>query len=259
MITTDLYGRSTIPAQSFLLCPENARFLAGRGRRIAGWHENLLIAAAIAALIGVVTLSIFVVKWRTWIRYRDEGATTTARIVDHRIRHGKSNTYYVTFRYQVEDATGEPRSYTSEEDVGRDLYDQLALGSTSQARYLTAQPAAAWLAWTPELPLGYPLGSFVGIAAIVLGTTFAAWKWHDLRLLGRAGHLIGGQVLACHGRRGSKGSYTVTVRYCFDTPTGQRIESEASRGRHDLKGAILPTYNTPVVVVYVSDKLYQVL
>jgi hypothetical protein len=234
------------------------RFVAGRSRRIAGSHEGLLILAAVVALIGVVVLAILVGQWRTWVRFRDEGATTTAAIVDHRTRSGKSTSYYLTFRYSASIA-GDPRSFTVEENVGRDLYVRLPIGAATQARYLVAQPAVASIAWTPSLPLGYPLGSFVAFAVIVLGATGVAWKWQDLRLLSRSGCLLQGRLLSCRGQRGSKGTYTVTVRYRFETPDGRTLDREASQVRNDMKQVMLPPPGTPVLVVYVSDKLHQVL
>jgi hypothetical protein len=107
--------------------------------------------------------------------------------------------------------------------------------------------------------LSYPLGSFAAFAAIVAGSVGCVWKWQDLRLLSRSGQLLEGRLLACRGRRGRKGSYTVMLRYSFEAPDGRGIEREASRKRNGLKGAALPGYGTPVVVVYVSDKLHQIL
>jgi hypothetical protein len=217
-----------------------------------------LIAATIVTLIGIIVLAILVGQWRTWIRFRDEGTYTTAVIVDHRVRSGKSKSYYLTFRYDAPVA-GDPRSFTLEENVGRDLYNRLPLGASSQARYLLARPAVASIAWTPKLPLGYPLGSFAAVVVIALSALWLARKWLDLRLLSREGRLIGGQLISSQGRRGSKGSYTVTLRYRFQTPDGRTLNHEASQTRNDMKQAVLPGYGTPVLVVYVSDKLFQVL
>jgi hypothetical protein len=259
MITTDLKGRYALPSRSFLLCSENEGFLGGYSDRIAGWHENVLLGAVIIVVISTVVLGFVIVQWQEWIQFRDQGAPTGGVIVSHRMVTGKSNSYFLTYRYSARDRAGITRSYTHEENVGPQLYDHLAVGTFVSVRYLIRKPTAATIAWTPVLPASYPLGAGGSGVVVLVSVVVAVRKMRHLHRLKDEGWLLAGTLLGCTSQKDSKGNLTITICYRFQTPTGDTLEREASRQRNDLKSAALPHAGTPIVVVYASDKLYQVL
>jgi hypothetical protein len=259
MITTDLRGRYGLPSRSFLLCGENQGFVDGYSDRIAGWHENVLLGALFVVMISTVLLGFIVVQWQEWIQFRDQGVPTGGVIVGHRIVDGKSDTYYLTYRYSARDGAGITGSYTHEERVFPKLYNDLTVGTFISVRYLVRRPTIATIAWTPALPVSYPFGSAGSGLVSLVGVAVLVLKARHLHCLRNEGRLLVGTLLSCTSSKDSKGNLTIVMRYRFQTLTGHTFDRSASRQRNDLKGAVLPQAGTPIVVVYVSDVLYQVL
>jgi hypothetical protein len=259
MITTDLKGRYALPSRSFLLCRENVGFVDGYSDRIAGWHENVLIWAAVIVVIGTVALGFVIVQWQEWIQFRDQGAPTGGVIVGHRIVERKSDSYYLTYRYSASNNAGLTRSYTREERVTAQLYNDLVIGTFVSVRYLVNKPTIATISWMPALPESYPLGTVGSGLVILVSVAVVVRKTLHLHRLRDEGKLLAGTLVGCTSDKDSKGNLTITIRYRFQTLAGRTFERIASRQRNDLKGAALPGAGTPIVVVYASDELYQLL
>jgi hypothetical protein len=117
-------------------------------------------------------------------------------------------------------------------------------------------------AWT-----GFWIGMWVIFAFVVYyGVGVLVGHWHNQRITTRladAGAIIGGRMLHCQGsyRPSGKGKrfFQVTVEYDFTAPTGMVVTTSRTAPRTDLWGKSLPQAETPVYILYLSDKEYYLL
>jgi hypothetical protein len=90
-------------------------------------------------------------------------------------------------------------------------------------------------------------------------------KVRTKRRLVRDGEVLAGDIVHCTGRTANTGGddgsdyYQVTVAYRFRSPAGRELRGKDSAWREDLERAPLPAPGTPVLVVYLEDKTYQLL
>lgn len=98
------------------------------------------------------------------------------------------------------------------------------------------------------------------------GVGVAVGQWHNQRITFRltdAGEIKEGRILQCKGsfRPSGKGKqfYQVTVDYRFTTADGTPVTATRTASRKDLYGQALPPPDTPVYVLYLSEKEYYLM
>jgi hypothetical protein len=99
-------------------------------------------------------------------------------------------------------------------------------------------------------------------AAAFIATLIMIRKWQRYKRLAREGRLIRGAVVkteAVEGDAEDGYGYKVTLHYVFRSPTGHELQGRGSHKRNDLMGKPLPPSGTPILVLYVNDKLHEVL
>jgi hypothetical protein len=261
-ITDNITGQA-IPASPnvFLLNHAHHDFVTGRKKRLG----DSRITFAIVAIVFVVTGGIFWIGTSFASQFQqleEKGVETKAVIVDrnsvtHRGRRGStSRSYSVTYRY----STGEI-SYTAEQQVSPGTYTRLHVGDDVVIRYLPDDPSVSALSgeYRDDRELGN--NQIISVMAFVIGSVIIAsllWIDYRNRRLSYQGRLLAGEITDATGRSGTQGRYYVTVRYRFRTPSGSILEQQATHGRPDLRD-MLPQPGTPVLVLYVSDRLQRLM
>lgn len=190
-------------------------------------------------------------------------ALAEAKLINQRVSHGKSTSYYETYEFNVKG-----QIYRREENVSRDEYNQRSIGSFVQVTYAVDDPSTSHLGGA-----GLRLGSVIfipillGIMAIVGLVTWLEGRATRLRVkrLRREGQLIFGQLKSSTSKLVTRGSgknrrtdYDVTIYCQFINPNGKRIDTQATFPRNDLKKKELQTQGT-IAVLYGSDTDYIVL
>lgn len=85
-------------------------------------------------------------------------------------------------------------------------------------------------------------------------------KRHRRQRLSREGTLVDGAIVQCSGRLDSDNDFQVKAEVRFRSPqTGQPILTTFSRQCNHLEGKPLPRPSTPVHVLYIDDRMYEVL
>jgi hypothetical protein len=264
-------AEGSIPASDmFLLNPGNRAVVEGKSRRLG--HRILLqemltfIALIPLILLGCWGMIQTVKAVSDMSRLSQSSAlTVTGEIVGRRISTGKSTSYYVAYRFRD---TGSENEYQREQMVSAATYERLAEGSPVTVRYVPMDPTISSLGGSDAdntYLVSVSISMIIFIPFLLLSSVVgknvlksARRKIERQQRLVREGRVLPGQVISCDGRQ-YKGLYTVRVRYRFRSPTDKELISLASRGRNDLRTAKLPQQGTPVAVLYVNSKLYELL
>lgn len=143
------------------------------------------------------------------------------------------------------------------------FYDELAIGSVVTARYLEGQSQRATLSGRYSEDVISLNSDFVWFVALMLVVLWMLIFWliipqrvnHRLRYRGT---LLKGVMTNIYPTKMFR-RYDVTVDYTFATLNGDVIEARARQNRRDLEHEPLPKSNTPVLVLYVNDKLYRLM
>lgn len=142
---------------------------------------------------------------------------------------------------------------------------------------LCGYAVSRWLTIIPAIPDGTNTppdtvwnGTLWTLVAFLFAAIVIGWYLSGLTMvrkrgsLQKRGQLVWGEVIAAVGKRERSGDLSVTVEYQFTPPTRRRrrpkpIHNEDAETRNDLKGKALPTPETPVVLLYLNDKNYELL
>jgi hypothetical protein len=246
----------------FVLFPFNQRFLNGTSDRIA-WFNNAQLSHVLSA-VGVVVGALFAVilaaslpGWLDRLRFDREAVPATGYVVSLSEERGRRRTYYVVYRIATGPEGGGPERKAR---VDKGLHDRLRPGDAVAVRCLPGDPATSRLDGEEGGTNLFTLLVFGGFAAPgVFGLRHLIRVRNRARRLARDGQALTGEVRDCTGRKQRKGGYIVELRFAFREPGGQDLEAAEEAERRDLLGQPLPLPGTPVVVLFVDEKCYQVL
>ena len=281
--TTKTKTWSDVPlANVFLLNPAHQRVLNGQTHWLTTLRADSIKLAGL-----VVILVLFVLFFVGGLNERSQntqlaesGVVVQGEVISRRQDAMNGRTfaakYFVTYRFAP---TDQAATYTREQLVSREMFTRLAQADHVMIRYLPINPTVSSL-------VGQEAGSSVGLTAylmIVFGLIGAVIvlvfagpelvRFLKNARLWRQGKLVVGHVLACRryttetstsfrpSEYGSalKGNFYIELSYEFHSPQGKSIRATAQRNRIDLRQARLPNFGTPVAVLYLNDKDYQVL
>ena len=247
---------AALPPNVFLLNTGNYDFVRGNKKRIGNSRVMLLIIAIVATIAGVIV-------WNTskiaseLEQLEVSGFKAEATIVDGRsVRGRRSTSYYINYRYQVDGI-----SYTDEQEISSNTYRRLRSGDEVLVRYLPNDPTVSALSGEfyddtvrrENLIISIIVLVIGGVIILILGLVDYRNRRYSYR-----GQLLRGEIIESKGRRGSKGAYNVTVKYRFRTPSGKILEKKSTADRRDLREN-LPQPGTPVMVLYVSDRMQRLM
>jgi hypothetical protein len=219
-------------------------------------HGCILLFVGVFALAGLCFAVALVRQWAEFAILSTNYAETEGQVRGRRIESDEGTTYYVTYRFVVDDKT-----YTPEDSVSKKTYHSLEDLQYLTVRYARRDPTIS----TIEPGRVGGLLALTGFCLFWNGIVFVVTRPLVLeilkrRRLARKGQRLEGEILYCSGYKDSDGDFVVAVRYGFRSPqTGARIEDKDSQIRKDLKGAPLPPPGTAVHVLYLNDETYMVL
>jgi hypothetical protein len=241
----------------FLLDPDHEQFAVGASHKLPVDRQGcILFFLGIFVLAGLLIAGKVARQWVHFVILSTSYAETQGQVLDREIESDDGATYYVTYRFVVDD-----RAHTVEESVSKTTYRAVREGQSLTVRYARHDPAIA----TVEpgrlgdvlLMTGFCLvwNGFILVVAWVLVREIL-----KRRKLDRGGRRIVGQVVRCSGRRDSDGDFVLDLRFGFRSPqTGAWIEGKDSHIRRDLEDKPLPPPGTPLHVLYLDDKTYLAL
>ena len=254
---------ASVPDDLFIMNPMRQHLVTGRRNYRYLWSRfgwgGVFLTFFILLMIGIgmprVITEVRLATMKT--------ASTEARVSDHRVTHGKSTSYYLTYEF-----TSKGHTYSQENSVDSGEYDDRPIGSYVNVTYAVDDPDTSHLGG-PGINLSSILYLPI-ILGILLIIGFGWWlQAHPMRLkvqrLKRDGQIIFGQLKSSRGeliRRGSgKNRHTdfdVKIYCQFLNPSGKKVDAQATFTRNDLKKKELQTTGS-VAVLYASDSDYLVL
>jgi hypothetical protein len=251
------HERANIPDDLFILNPFRQRMITGKRNYRYLW-SRFGWAGILLTLFGLLIIGVAMPGLINEVRLATmKTDLTEAQVQDHRVSHGKSTSYYVTYGFKENGQV-----FSREESVSSSEYNQWSIGDYVNVTYAVEDPNTSHLGGK-----GIHWGSvaFVPIILIILaiigGVTWASGRPMRLRVqrLQREGQIIFGQLKSSRGQRITRGSgksrhtdYDVTILAQFTSPTGKKIDTQATFVRDDLKKKELPTSGS-VAILYGSD------
>lgn len=253
--------------EPYLLYPQNGRFLAGKTQRIA-WMGPLDISLLLptCCLIGFGIVVGIGLAFMGYERYRIGNCAPVQGVVIQKWMHptqpthGSSTTTY-SVRYTI--AANE---HSREATVPWQDYEQMAVGAQVAAIQDPDDPTFSrltceWSVRNDFLTMAHgPLEPLAWFALVAVPTAcFVAVRWLRKRHLAHRGRPLPGIVVSCRwGRLNLRGGESVCLEYQFTDPDGRQKVAKHTAWR---KGFCrhLPRRGTPVKVLYLHDRLYQVL
>ena len=259
--------------EPFLLRPENQKFLAGETRRLPGTPG--LVHFLIPVLLAAVALGCFWWGRRECDRvqsFRRNGVTAQATVVGRRVRSSpdvpdfetgmisSDDDYLVKYRFEAL-APGGRRAVEREASLSRQDYDRWPPGAVVAVTYDPADPSFSRMQGEDESSLHVFLAVagtvLLGGSALVGLLVLAAWC-RDRRLT-RGGAKLEGRVVSCTSKEQEDGGVTLELEYRFVSPSGRVLVGTATTSLSAGAEPTLPAAESPVVVLYCSDRVYQLL
>lgn len=245
----------------FLLDPKNRAFVEGKSRRVA-LERHVYLIPLLLALLTLGLLIYAVIQWNIYAELVRAGVRTHA-VVTGRQRHSDEEGawYSVTYSFTAEDG----RTYTASSSVSERISGPLWVGARVEVIYLPADPNVSKTVGREREDVA---------VSFVLASTAAVWScftvsralWLHLRA-GRwtaKGQLLKGEVVAWRAKEVSDAddiAYRVELHYVFDTPDRRRkrVVKKMKMTPKKYLGYCIPKPGTPIAVLYVDHKHYQVL
>lgn len=241
----------------FLLDPDHEGLVKGARPRLLPRQQGcLLLFLSLFGLAGLCTAAATVRQWAEFVILSTSYAETEGQVRGRRIESDEGATYYVTYRFVVDD-----RVYTPEDSVSKKTYLSLEDDQYLIVRYAQSDPNIS----TIEYGRVGGLLALTGFCLFWNGIVFAVTRPVVLELLkkrklAQKGQRLEGEIIRCSGYKDSDGDFTVALRYGFRSPqTGMRIEGKDTQIRKDLKGEPLPPPGTAVHILHLDDETYMVL
>ncbi len=269
-----------LPPGIFLTDPENAARIDAR-LRLWNRYKKEAVAFLLLSILGVLVFWITVEGIRPLLLHgqiQQYGVAATGTVEGkHTATAGgyQQVTYYL--EYHFTDLSGE--HYDSAQSVSRAVYENTMNGTSIPLKYLPDDPGQSELAGGLQnamLNFGNMLiAAISGIGFVMLAILLGylgRYVWRENRFFTR-GSLLMGHVLSCHGHTETTaetlgvqtyggetgGPYRIDLTYTFHSPKGKTLKSSLKRERSDLRHIGLPTFGTPVAVLYLDDQHYKIL
>lgn len=241
---------------TFLLYPNNERFLRGRSWRLHGKYEDRVVMLCLVLLVCALLAWMWTDWLNEWYRLTYQGRDTTAVVTGRDTRSGKSTSYYVLYRFELPGAAG-VQQIDARELVRHATYEALTPGMRVRVRYVPDTPQLSSIEWTADPPVWTGVGLVVAVLGGCFSAAFMVDALKSLWLLRRVGQILPGRLIEAR-LLASRNGQRLSVTYRFTTPDQQVLSGEDDHLRNDLHGQP-PRRGTPIAVLYVSPRVYQIL
>jgi hypothetical protein len=250
-------GKSSI---TFLLNKRHAPWI--EHKRVPLDPESRVIFAYVVAFMVVAYLTGLYMLFEnlqiqsTQAHLDQTGVNIQGSVTGERIETGENNSYYITYSFQPDPDSDQV--YSKEARVGVGYHARATRDQVVTIRYLPSDPSVSHIVeFPPSVRFPYWTIAIILVPSPLVGLIlFRAFR--NRRRLFSEGQVLHGELVSFVGRM-DRGSYYVTVGYRFKSPLGIPIEGKTRGNYNALKNALTPEPGTPLAVLYVDDKLHQVL
>lgn len=248
----------------FLANSRNCDFVEGTSKRIALRGENSLSLGIILLLVTLPLTCWLVTDWYTRLSLNLWGSKVTGTVVARAEVIGEdSSDYYITYRYTVA-RSQDNHDYSQKQKVSYETYNRLTIGSAVTVSFFPDNPGFSRLAGDDVDNTDYNSLVLLLVGLLLLWGWSSVFTGLEYRAFVRNGRLLFGTVIGCSAKLVSDDdgeSYTITVHYDFTTPDGYRKEGNKYLNMKvgTFEHWAEPAKGTPVAVLYVNDRLFQML
>lgn len=233
--------------------PENLAYVQRRARiRGVTPLDTLVLLGAVIICVGLVIAAVNADNFAHALV--TDGVEVEAEIIDQRTHSSRSFTdYFVVYRYKADGVM-----YERDEEVDRERYNALTIGSPVTIRYLRSDPATARIFEEP--PLAWSGFNLLCATFFIVPLTFIYFrKRRRSQEYSRQGVLLDGRLTSVYATELEQLGYQVTFYYQFRSPRGVELSGKRTVKRNDLRDQQLPLYDSPVKVLYIDDEQHRML
>lgn len=242
----------------FLLNPRHAPYVTGESPSLREVEPSWLMRGIMLVLV-VISIGLFVSEF---VIGDDIGEVIEAEIVEIGTDDSTADIiHFAVYRFTPDSGS----TQVVEEEITREVYNQIVGSETVNVRYLPNAPDVAQIDIQPTQFFSQTRQTLFLLTALVVLLAYIL-IFRVIRPLNRThkleaeGMLLKAQMNNAYPTRGFTGrAYVVNVDYRFTNTKGETIRASARRNRNDLRKVSLPGGNTPVTVLYVNDKLYRLM
>jgi len=231
-----------------------------------------LIAPCLVAVIALTGVWLGNAQSRKTIAFRLNCVVVQGRVLDLRVTSSpgvpdpdllitsSEDDYLVKYQFKASIGGG-PRTFEREASLSETDYHRLKPGSPVNVAYDPNDPSESRLEIESKSvsPLFLVVAGWSLVAISVFALAGAIVVRRRNRLLRQYGQKRQGHAVTCQATDHEDGGLVLQLNYRFASPTGCEITARAAAFRKDLTKDKAPLPNAPLVVLYYSDSIYQVL
>ncbi|MCU0464746.1 MAG: hypothetical protein MUF38_09275 [Anaerolineae bacterium] len=249
-------------ADTFLMFPKNERYLRGempnpQSHTSQASYGCLMLFMVPFVGVGIFTIALTLMAFAENWDLENNSQSTTAVVVGRDEDYDEGSTrYYLYYDYTVND-TG----YSDNQQVSEELYDRTERGQTLDIVYVTDTPGVSRIAGTDDGGMRMFLVVFTLFwnLIVILFVASTWWSWERQTRLRKEGKLVRGEIVYIESKTDSDGDYMIEAEVRFRTPTLQPVQGKRSYTSNFHKGQPLPRPGEQVSILYVDDKLWEIL
>lgn len=249
-------------ADSFLMFPKNEQYLRGERQTLqfhtsATNHGCMMLFAIPFVLVGIFTIALTLMAFAENWNLENNGQPITATVTDRTETEDEgSTTYRLHYGYTVNDVT-----YSDNQQVPEEVYRQYAVGQPIDILYADDSPDVSRIVGVSDESLRIFLLLFTVVWNLVVAVLVTA-TWTGLarqNRLRKQGKLVTGEIVYIDSKTDSDGDYMIEAEVRFRTPMLQPVQGKRSYTTNFHKGQPLPRPGEQVNILYVDDKLWEIL
>jgi hypothetical protein len=248
----------------FLIEPENADFVKGLAKKPASNSGNpvfILIFISIFCIAGLFVIGATIQTATTFAQLKFLSKETNGQFISQRESNSDGTTYYIKYNFSLDG-----KKFTNESMVKKETYIRF-----SQNQHKSDEPLRViYYKNNPEISAledpGISFTIFLAFFSVLwnaacYGLFFGIiYMTNKMKKLTRFGKIIDGKITECRGEKGED-DFLINGNFIFNSPiSNQFINGKFNnQARNDLNKDNLPKLGTPVKILYMNDKTFEIL
>jgi hypothetical protein len=255
-----------ITSQPFVLDDRNQSVALSKRGRPAGPHKGAAIFLGLFftpfILVGLWVAAASIDSAIEWFQLQQNGIDVAAKVMNLEVdEDSDGDTYYATYRFALNTVDGY-HAYAKTKSVGKQIYYTLEKGGSVAVRYLKSDPNISRVGGAETFPSeALFLGGFALFWNLIIG--LVVWGFtHNFfleREFAQKSRLLDGTLTQVSTHLDSDDDLQVKLTYQFRAPDGEVVYGNISQVNNNLKGKIMPTLGTPVIVAYIDKRKHRIL
>lgn len=246
---------------TFLMFPQNAAYLRGERLKPHASISRIIYACLMLLLIpflafGIYTIALTLVAFAEHWDLENYGRTTHAVIVRRNENYTEGlTTYHLRYDYTVLGS-----HYSDNQQVPQEAYSRYVVGQRINVLYVGHSPNVSRIVGVSDdeqrtflvvLTLGWNV-------AVIIFAGCVWWSWERQSRLFKEGKVIPGEIVHIESHT-DEGHYMIKIAVRFRTPTLQMRHGKRKYTSNAHKGQRLPRPGQGVSILYVDDRLWEIL